>query len=78
MGQFDKCEKQPAMLGARWSQRFTTTSGSVVLRDQQIHRIDDIVERSDEPLDGETCHTDGAGLISPKYVLIPRALQPPT
>ncbi|GAA5913146.1 uncharacterized protein JCM6883_006539 [Sporobolomyces salmoneus] len=65
MGHFEKCSFQPAMLGARWSQRFTTTSGLVVLRDHQIHRIEDIVERDAEG-NKITCHTDGAGLLSPK------------
>ncbi|GAA5883920.1 hypothetical protein JCM16303_004701 [Sporobolomyces ruberrimus] len=65
MGHFDKVSHQPAMLGARWSQGFTTTSASVVMKDQQIHRISDILEYNEQ---GEeiTCHTDGAGLLSPK------------
>ncbi|GAA5993355.1 hypothetical protein JCM5350_005231 [Sporobolomyces pararoseus] len=65
MGHFDKVSHQPAMLGARWSQSFTTTSGSVVVRDHQIHSIDDISE-FDERGKEVTCHTDGAGLLSPK------------
>ncbi|GAA6020781.1 hypothetical protein JCM11491_004647 [Sporobolomyces phaffii] len=64
MGHFEKVSRQPAMLGARWSQSFTTTSASVVLRDSQIHEIRDLSEH-DEGGNETTCHTDGAGLLSP-------------
>ncbi|GAA6063172.1 hypothetical protein JCM10212_005017 [Sporobolomyces blumeae] len=65
LGTFDKVTNQPAMLGARWSQKFGSTNASVPLQASQIHRIPDI-EDHDEQGRVTTCHTDGAGLISPR------------
>jgi hypothetical protein len=62
IGEFSqKLELQPAKLGARLAQAFSTTEPSITLKESEIEIIDDIAPK-DHPEDYQ--FTDGYGCIS--------------
>uniref|UniRef100_A0A0K3CL72 RNA-dependent RNA polymerase n=1 Tax=Rhodotorula toruloides TaxID=5286 RepID=A0A0K3CL72_RHOTO len=64
-GVFDKISHQPAKLGARYSQGFTSSHATETLDYIQIGAIPDIVEKDKNGVE-TTNHTDGAGTMSLK------------
>ncbi|GAA5898209.1 hypothetical protein JCM6882_000104 [Rhodosporidiobolus microsporus] len=63
LGDFEKVQRQPAMLGARYSQAFTSSRASIFLRDDQILELEDILVLDDDGNELSN-HTDGAGVMS--------------
>ncbi|GAA6030274.1 hypothetical protein JCM8097_009022 [Rhodosporidiobolus ruineniae] len=63
LGDFEKVQQLPAMLGARYSQAFTSSYGTVLLGCEQINSLPDvnIVDTKGKEI---TNHTDGAGTMS--------------
>ncbi|GEM10105.1 RNA-directed RNA polymerase [Rhodotorula toruloides] len=62
-GLFGKISHQPAKLGARYSQGFTSSHATYTLHYGQIGAIPDIVEKDEAGVE-TTNHTDGAGTMS--------------
>ncbi|KAJ7102468.1 RdRP-domain-containing protein, partial [Mycena belliarum] len=58
LGDFTKISRQPAMLGARWSQAFSTSDPSVTLERSQIHLV------KDKTSTAGSVFTDGCSSIS--------------
>ncbi|KAF7306444.1 RdRP-domain-containing protein [Mycena indigotica] len=60
LGDFSKVVYQPAMLGARWAQAFSSSYPSVTLTQDQILFCED-----EYSADGDSCFSDGCSSISP-------------